>query len=55
MVQVEGIKSQDTTEKDNDGNEVVIEGTWQIEVKLSYLAVNGIWSTPLTLGKKQFA
>ncbi len=55
VVQVEGIKSQDTTEKDNDGNEVVIEGTWQIEVKLSYLAVNGIWSTPLTLGKKQFA
>ncbi|MVW88281.1 hypothetical protein EI969_20405 [Pseudomonas sp. PB101] len=55
VVQVEGIKSQDTTEKDNDGNDVVIEGTWQIEVKLSYLAVNGIWSTPSTLGKKQFA
>ncbi|WP_460157670.1 Tc toxin subunit A-related protein [Pseudomonas sp. S2_H10] len=55
VVQVEGIKFQDTTEKDNDGNDVVIEGTWQIEVKLSYLAVNGIWSTPSTLGKKQFA
>ncbi|MCP1417386.1 hypothetical protein J3D47_001629 [Pseudomonas laurylsulfativorans] len=54
VVQVDGIKSQDTTEKDNDGNEVVIEGTWQVEVKLSYLAVNGIWSTPSTLGKKHF-
>ncbi|VVN37988.1 neuraminidase-like domain-containing protein [Pseudomonas fluorescens] len=55
VVQVEGIKSEDTTEKGKDGNEVVIEGTWQVEVKLSYLAVNGIWSTPSTLGKKHFA
>ncbi|EJM37184.1 hypothetical protein PMI26_04985 [Pseudomonas sp. GM33] len=55
VVQVEGIKAQDTKEKDNDGNEVVVEGTWQVEVKLSYLAVNGIWSTPSLLGKKEFA
>ncbi|MDP9656802.1 UNVERIFIED_ORG: hypothetical protein J2W87_004747 [Pseudomonas putida] len=54
VVQVEGIKAQDTKEKDNDGNEVVVEGTWQVEVKLSYLAVNGIWSTPSLLGKKEF-
>lgn len=55
IVQVEGLKAPDKIEKDNDGNEIAIPGTWQVEAKLSYLAVNGIWSTPLSLGKKEFA
>lgn len=55
VVQVEGEKAPDRTEKDNEGNDIIVEGTWKIEAKLSYLAVNGIWSTPLSLGKKEFA
>ncbi|WP_226300179.1 neuraminidase-like domain-containing protein [Pseudomonas sp. MM213] len=55
IVQVEGLQAPDRVEKDNDGNEITIPGTWQIEVTLSYRAVNGIWSTPLSLGKKEFA
>ncbi|WP_223480248.1 MULTISPECIES: neuraminidase-like domain-containing protein [unclassified Pseudomonas] len=55
IVQVEGLQAPDRIEKDNDGKEITIPGTWQIEVTLSYLAVNGIWSTPLSLGKKEFA
>ncbi|MFS2199576.1 neuraminidase-like domain-containing protein [Pseudomonas sp. Pseusp3] len=55
VVQVEGTKARDTKTKGNDGNEVITEGTWQVEAKLSYLAVNGIWSTPSTLGTKEFA
>lgn len=55
VVQVEGEKAKDTKTQDSDGNEVITEGTWQVEVKLSYLAVNGIWSTPSSLGKKEFA
>jgi hypothetical protein len=55
IVQVEGLKAPDKVEKDNDGNEITVPGTWQVEVKLSYLAVNGIWSTPLSLGEKEFA
>ncbi|TVT79432.1 neuraminidase-like domain-containing protein [Pseudomonas sp. H3(2019)] len=55
VVQVEGEKAPDRKDKDNDGNEITVEGTWQIEAKLSYLAVNGIWSTPVSLGKKEFA
>ncbi|MBV6825219.1 neuraminidase-like domain-containing protein [Pseudomonas sp. PD9R] len=54
VVQVEGIKAKDTKRKDNDGNEVITEGTWQIEVTLSYLGVDGIWTTPSSLGKKEF-
>ncbi len=55
VVQVEGEKAPDRKDKDNEGNEVIVDGTWQVEVKLSYLAVNGIWSTPVSLGKKEFA
>ena len=55
IVQVEGLKGPDRDEKDNDGNDITVPGTWQVEAKLSYLAVNGIWSTPLSLGKKEFA
>lgn len=55
VVQVEGNKAQDIAAKDNDGNEIIVEGSWQIDVKLSYLAVNGTWSTPQSLGKKEFA
>jgi hypothetical protein len=55
IVQVEGLKAPDRDEKDNDGNDITVPGTWQVEAKLSYLAVNGIWSTPLSLGKKEFS
>ncbi|UWF52169.1 neuraminidase-like domain-containing protein [Pseudomonas sp. N3-W] len=55
VVQVEGFQAPDRTEKDEDGNEITVKGTWQIEAKLSYLAVNGVWSPPLILGKKEFA
>jgi len=55
VVQVEGEQAPDTKVKDDEGNDIVTEGTWSIEAKLSYLAVNGIWSAPLSLGKKEFA
>lgn len=55
IVQAEGLQGPDKVEKDNDGKDITVPGTWQVEVKLSYLAVNGVWSTPLSLGKKEFA
>lgn len=54
IVQVEGLQAPDKVEKDSGGNDITVPGTWQVEAKLSYLAVNGIWSTPLSLGKKEF-
>ena len=55
VVVVEGQKAPDRTEKDGNGNEIVIKGTWQVEAKLSYLALNGIWETPSSLGEpKEF-
>ncbi|RON02004.1 hypothetical protein BK659_26205 [Pseudomonas brassicacearum] len=55
VVFVEGQQAPDRTEKDGNGNEIVIKGTWQVEAKLSYLALNGIWETPSSLGRpKEF-
>ena len=52
VVYVEGEQAPD--EKDKDGN-VTKPGAWTVEAKLSWLGLNDIWSTPVSLRKKQFA
>lgn len=52
LVYVEGEQGPD--EKDKDGN-VTKSGPWSVEAKLSWLGLNNIWSTPISLRKEQFA
>jgi hypothetical protein len=52
LVYIEGEQAKD--EKDRDGN-VTKPGAWTVEAKLSWLGLNGIWSTPVSLRKEEFA
>ena len=52
LVYIEGV--QDPDEKNKDGV-VTAPGPWSVEAKLSWLGLNNIWSTPISLGKEQFA
>ncbi|MGE8334551.1 neuraminidase-like domain-containing protein [Pseudomonas laurylsulfatiphila] len=52
LVYIEGEQAKD--EKDKDGI-VTKPGAWAVEAKLSWLGLNGIWSTPVSLRKEEFA
>ncbi len=52
LVYIEGEQGPD--EKDKDGV-VTKTGPWSVEAKLSWLGLNNIWSTPISLRKEQFA
>lgn len=52
LVYIEGEQAPD--EKDKDGV-VTKTGPWSVEAKLSWLGLNNIWSTPISLRKEQFA
>ncbi len=54
VVHVEGVQNPDREDLDNEGVKIVVKGTWKVEMKVSYLAINGIWSTPMTLQTKTF-
>ena len=52
LVYIEGEQAKD--EKDTDGN-ITKPGAWTVEAKLSWLDLSGIWSTPVSLRKEEFA
>jgi hypothetical protein len=52
LVYIEGEQAKD--EKDKDGN-VTKPGAWTVEAKMSWLGLNDIWSTPVSLRKEEFA
>ncbi|PTR29404.1 neuraminidase-like domain-containing protein [Pseudomonas sp. GV085] len=52
VVQVERLEMVDFT-IEYEGGHLKLNGWWEFEIKLSYLAANGVWSTPTSLGKKK--
>ncbi|MCP1520189.1 hypothetical protein J2Y74_004499 [Pseudomonas migulae] len=51
VVYVEGIRDPDLRFE----NGTVAPGQWHLEMKLAQLAINGRWSLPISLGKKDFS
>lgn len=51
VVLVEGYQDPDLTYE----NGTIAQGQWHLEMKLAQLAVNGRWSMPVSLGKKDFS
>lgn len=52
VVMVEGAQIEDQEVELGD-EIIIIRGRWEFEIKLSYLALNGIWSTPTRLKKER--
>ena len=51
VVQVEGVEIL-PQEIDWGGTPIKVQGVWMIEIKLSHLGLDGIWSTPMSLRKE---